>query len=196
MHKDQGQVHSAVESCSWRKLIHQPLLLDYPEEGCFFFFWLIGWLVGWLVISFTSSKKSDPGVSCDQPVQVWFWHAPLAHRLGLKSGLSLYFSLTEVPLWPHRRRWAEGSRALRCSLVWFASAWQEPQLPAFCLSYWCAVPSLLRAGTASAWLSELDDISKLLPEQQKLPHFPTCFPTGDLAPCAGKKPPWRGKCPM
>lgn len=34
------------------------------------------WLVGWLVIFFTSSKKPEPGVSCDQPVQILFLLPP------------------------------------------------------------------------------------------------------------------------
>lgn len=97
MHKDQGQVRSAVQSFSWSKLIHQPLLLDYPEEGGVF---LIDWLIGWLFFSQALKNLSweCPVISQFRSGSCCFWDAPLAHKLGLKSGLSLYFSLTEVSL--------------------------------------------------------------------------------------------------
>lgn len=178
MHKDQGKVHSPVERCSWRKLIHQPLLLDSLKTGGFFswfFFYFaclfVCFLIDWLVIFFTSCKKLNQQcsvISQFRSCSCCPWDALLAHRLGLKSGLSLYFSLTEVSLRPHK----VVSRRLLCSQVRFlmpssaiqcmAGATAASLLP---LILGCSPQPQLCLGQElpQLGLSELDDISKLLP---------------------------------
>lgn len=61
--------------------------------------------------------------------------------------------------------------------------------------------ALLRAGTASAWLSELDDISKLLPEPAKASSLSHLFSYWKFGTVCWEEDlllqlPWRGKCPV